>query len=402
MTEDLSREFLTYFTFENDKCICEIEKVADNKTNRLVENLVVKKVKEKDIPVAYFYGEGLKLSDIKDKSKNNILGEFLGIKKDDLYTYKSFFEKYGFLFTLDDDDFYSIDIDKVNDLKNNLLAFVFLMNNQFDNYLFYKVNSVQELLDATLYLIFKDESEFIIGDKEVFTIKKSKVKTVIDGANSHNESSHNIKQKIVNGQKIEYFEIKDLLSKNGINEIDVETYNDIKLGNFPQWFKNLCRVYKNKRQLLDDPKYNIVVDFLFHFSTEYLTFSQSDISLEGTFEDNLYEDITKDRKLLKALMEVSKILLEDEFETNLSSVTPKFNINDMKPDWKLPSLYTALYFSLFYMNSKENELRKCKNDNCKEFFQVSRTNSRKIYCSLVCCNAVAQRNYQKKQLQKKK
>lgn len=402
MTEILSRVFLAYFTFDNNKCICEIEKVADNKTNRLVENLVVKKIKEKVIPMAYFYGEGLKLSDVTDKSKNNILGEFLGIKKDDLYTYKSFFEKYGFLFTLENSGFYSIDIDKVNDLKNNLLAFVFLMNNQFDNYLFYKESNIQELLDATLYLIFKDESNFKIGDEEVFTLKKSKVKTVIDGANSHNESSYNKKQKKVDGQIIEYYEIEDSLSIGDKIEIDVKTYNDLTNGDGPQWFKNLCRVYKNKKQLLGDPKYNVVVDFLFHFSTEYIIFSKSDISLEGIFEDNIYEDIRKDSKLLKALMEVSKILLEDEFEINLSSVTPKFNIDDMKPDWKLPSLYTALYFSLFYMNSRENKLRKCDNDNCGQFFQVSNTNSKKKYCSITCCNAVAQRNYQIKQLQKNK
>lgn len=396
------REFLTHFTFDNQKCICEVERVVDDRTNKLVENLAIKKVDNKTIPMAYFYGEGLKISTIKNKSKNNILGEFLGIKKDDLTAYKSFFEKYGFLFYLENEHFTRIPIDKIDDLKNNLLAFVFLLNNQFEDSLDYKENNIKELLDATLYLIFKNESSLEIFDSTISKIEKNEIFKIIESSSFHNECAYNIKHKEVDGQTIEYFEIKDSLASNGINEIDIMEYNELLNSVEGHWFGNLCRVYKNKSQLISNAKYNLVVDFLFHFVIDYSIFSPLDISLDGTFDDRLYSEFKKNSKLLKALIEISKVILEDEFRNNLSNVTPTFNVKDMMPDWKLPSLYTALYFSLFYMNSKEENLRKCANPNCGQFFQVAKTNSIKKYCSILCTNSVSQRKYQRKQAQKKK
>lgn len=398
----MSREFLTHFTFDNNKCICEIEKVADNRTNSLIENLAIKKVDNKTIPMAYFYGEGLKISNLDSKAKNNILGEFLGIKKDDLHSYKSFFEKYGFLFNLTNTNYNRVSINKIEDLKKNLLAFVFLLNNQLDSYLYYKDKNVQELLDSVFYLLFKNESKLEIDAKEIFTIRKNKIIEIIENSSFHNETSHNKKQKTVNGQIIEYFEIKDSLLSSGVNEIDVEEFDHLLNGNSPQWFINLCRVYKNKKQLIKNSKYHLVIDFLFHFTSEYCMFSKSDISLYGTFPDELYTELKKDSKLLKALIKISKLILEDEFKNNLANVTPTFNVYDMMPDWQLPSLYSALYFSLFYMNNKEDGLRQCANVSCGQYFQVSKTNSIKKYCSILCTNSVSQRRYQRKQAQKKK
>ena len=145
-----------------------------------------------------------------------------------------------------------------------------------------------------------------------------------------------------------------------------------------------------------------MIDFLFHFATNHSMFSPIDISLDGFFHDNLYKDLKNDSNLVIALMEVSKIILEDEFNNNLAKVTPTFNVLDMKPDWKLPSLYSALYFSLFYINNKEDSFRICANKNCGQLFQVPKTNSKKINCSIACTNAVSQRNYQRKQILKKK
>lgn len=398
----MSREFLTHFTFDNYKCNCAIEKVADDNSGALIKRLAIKKVVSKRIPMAYFYGDGLKIIDSDTKSKNNILGEFLGIKKDDLNSYKSFFEKYGFLFDLENEKFNTIPIDKIHELKSNLLAFVFLINNQLDSYSYYRENNVKELLDATLYLLFKKEFDLVIAGITVFRVKKNEVMKIIENANFHDELSHNRKPKKVDGQIIEYFDIEDSLMDGGLNIIDVETFNGLLKKDYPQWFTSLCRVYKNKNQFFEDKKYHIIVDFLYHFATNLYVFSKYDISLDGSFQDDIYANLMTNTNLLNALIKVSKIILEDEFKANLSQVTPIFNVTDMKPDWRLPSLYTALYFSLFYMNSKEDSIRKCANRNCNEFFQVSKTNSKKKYCSILCCNSVSQRNYQQKQILKKK
>lgn len=398
----MSREFLSYFTFDNKKCICEIEKIADNNKNCLIDKLAIKKIENEQIPMAYFYGEGLKLANKENTSKNNILGEFLGIKKDDLKTYKSFFEKYGFLFNIENCHFNTITVSEINGLKDNLLAFVYLLNNQFDNYLYYKQDNIKKLLDAILYLLFRNDYELTMDEKTVFNLEKNKIMKIIDNARFHNESSYNKKQKIVDGQIIEYFEIKDCLLDNCYNDINVEDFNNYIDGDYPQWFINLCRVYKNKNQLIENSKYHIIIDFLFHLTTEHSMFLPNNISLDGTFKEELYNEINKDSKLLKALIKISKLILEYEFRNNLSKVTPTFNVEEMKPDWKLPSLYSALYFSLFYMNSKEENLRKCANPNCGQYFQVSKTNSIKKYCSILCTNSVSQRKYQKKQALKKK
>ena len=279
---------------------------------------------------------------------------------------------------------------------------MYLLNNQFDSYLYYTQDNIKKLLDATLYILFRNDYELTMDEKTVFNLEKNKIMKIIDNARFHNESSYNKKNKIVDGQILEYFEIKDCLLDNCYNDINVEDFNEYIDGDYPQWFINLCRVYKNKNQLIENSKYHIIIDFLFHLTTEHSMFLPNNISLDGTFKEELYNEIKKDSKLLKALIKISKLILEYEFRNNLSKVTPTFNVEEMKPDWKLPSLYSALYFSLFYMNSKEENLRKCANPNCGQYFQVSKTNSIKKYCSILCTNSVSQRKYQRKQALKKK
>lgn len=398
----MTREFLTYFTFDNHKCLCEIERIADNKTDSLTKRLAIKCLKDITIPMAYYYGEGLKISNVRKSKKNNILGEFLGIKKDDLYAYKSFFEKYGFLFDLKNESYYTFSIEEINSLKNNLMAFVLLLKNQFSEHEFKNKVNIQELLDSSLYLIFKKAITIKFSDEIIFVSNESKTKHYINSIHYHKDDKYNVKYKKIDGQTIEYFSIYDSLSDNEINEITLDDYSDLTSEKNPQWFINLCRAYKNKNTIINEQKYYIVVDFLFNFVKNYSMFLPSDISLTQTFDDDLYRDLKTDKKMLNALINVSKVLLEDEFNFNLYNVVPTFNVVDMLPDWKLPSLYSSLYFSLFYLNNKEVGLRKCGNINCNQFFQVTKSNSKKKYCSIECCNAVGQRNYQNRKRQKKK
>lgn len=200
-----------------------------------------------------------------------------------------------------------------------------------------------------------------------------------------------------NRQRIEYFEIYDSVYKK-IIKFDKEKYIEIlENQSLHNWHRNLLRVYKNKNQLISDSKWHILADFLFHLVYDYVIFEENNITLNRIFENSLYEDLKRDKEMFDALIYSSKLLLSEEFENNLKSVHPIYNVVDMKPDWKLPSLFSTMYFSLFYLDSSQVGLRKCANPNCNQYFEVSKTNSIKKYCdSFTCGNAVNQRRYQQK------
>lgn len=393
----MERDFLTQFTFNNTSCICEIERVIDDTNDSLVERLALKKGVNETIKMGYVYGSGLKvLGDRIKRDKNNVLGEFLGIKKDDYESYKSYFEKYGFLFKLKGEEYWSVNTDDLFYLQQSLLAFIQLMNNQYDADLKKQIN-VQELLDASLYLIFREQNSICINNETFLEINSNYLIEIINNAAEHQDATQGLKFEDRTGQKIPYFEIDD--SVYGVKQkIDQEYYiNIIEHNHLPHWCKNVLRIYKNKQQIIHNKKWHIVLDFLYHFIFELTPFRKEDIALDGTFEDEVYEKLQNDECLLDALIETSKLLLSEEFKNNLATVNPIYNIEDMKPDWNLPSLFSAMYFSLFYLDSSQVGLRKCANSSCQQYFEVSKTNSRKKYCdSYTCGNTVNQRNYQKK------
>ena len=393
----LEREFLTQFTFENSKCTCEIESVIDDDTGNLIKRIAIKKLQDQPIKMGYVYGSGLKvLSDRHKKEKNNVLGEFLGIKKDDFESYKSYFEKYGFLFNTNINNYVSINTEDIFYLQETLLAFVQLMNNQCD-YISNKTINSQELLDACLFLLFRKPKKFIINDNTVLETQKNCLMEIIDNSIEHQDTTDGLKYKNQNGQQIAYFEIFDSVY-NEITTLDQEKYTKIKEStNLPNWCKKLLRVYKNKKQLIKDSKWHKVTDFLYHLVFDFVVFDENNITLNGIFENDLYEDLKQNEKLFDALIYSSKLLLSDEFHNNLISVHPVYNVTTMKPDWKLPSLFSAMYFSLFYLDSSQVGLRKCANPTCNQYFEVSKTNSIKKYCdSFTCGNTVNQRRYQQK------
>ena len=96
------------------------------------------------------------------------------------------------------------------------------------------------------------------------------------------------------------------------------------------------------------------------------------------------------------LLKISKYLIERELNYHLAEIRPVYNVETMQPNWKLPSLLSAMYLSLFYLDSRQGSYRACQNMNCGQFFLVSKTNSIKKYCCTDCTNAVSQRKYRKK------
>ena len=67
----------------------------------------------------------------------------------------------------------------------------------------------------------------------------------------------------------------------------------------------------------------------------------------------------------------------------------------MTPSWEIDDLLSALYFSIFYLNSELELYRQCANPRCSKWFLVRTTTTKKKYCSQECFNRVTQDKYRK-------
>lgn len=395
------REYLTYFNHENTACFCSIENIINPDSDELVERLVIKKDPSKSLKMSYVFGEGLRLVGENLPSKNNVLGEFLGIKKNDLHEYKSFFEKYGFLFQLNDINAYaSVNINEIEKIKVSLQAFINLINNQPMDTQAAVHNRMEvdykSLLDATLFLLFSENSRITLNDAQIYETPENNFLNTLKNIAPHNEINYNSSWETVNGQQIEVFYINDSLSESGTYRMEKSHLQTLLSDpHLPDICKKIIRSFKNKNQIYNDED-GYLIDFLFHFITQHSTFEIDNLNIEGTFDSDVYEDFKTNETLINSLIKISRRLIGTIFESYLVDVHPTYNYEDMKPDWKLPSLYSALYYSLFYLDPKEIGYRMCANTYCNEFFEVSRTNKRKIYCSTSCNNAASQRRYQRR------
>src|SRR5699024_4227301 len=153
MTKDA---FMSAFTFESFKCEVSFNGIVDPYTGDKTKELVLRNNNEK-FRAAYLYGEDLK--EISSE-KNNILGEFIGIDKNDLNSMMSFFKKYGFLLPLNSyEQFVTFQIDDVDYIKDNLEALINIFNAQDTDNINYK-----SLLDSVLFLLLNEKRDITIED----------------------------------------------------------------------------------------------------------------------------------------------------------------------------------------------------------------------------------------------
>lgn len=381
----IEKSFLGEFTFDNPSVECYEECIIDEKSGKVIKKLAVKTINNKKIRMGYFPREGLKSIESKHR-KNNPLGEFLGIKKDDINEMKSFFEKYGYLYPISGSLFEKCNYSDVFIIQDRLLAFIKLINNQSD------INSdIIELLDATLFLLFsnpKIENEhlkkYVKKDVRIFDI----LNTVIQ----LNQSNKYFDFKDEGGQKIGYYTKYSNVLEEMIS-LPVELIQSIEQDKFtPGWCKNILKLYYCIDNLDTDLFSKQIVEFLFGLIYLIEPFSYETISLNDNFIKEKYDIIKENDCFIKTLLNISKQLIISEFETALSFVKPTYDVVNMKPDWKLPSLISALYFSIYYRNSKNVMYRKCENINCNQYFEVSSTNSMKKHCSSGCCENKNARN----------
>ena len=395
MTKDA---FMSAFTFESFKCEVSFNEIVDTYTGDKTKELVLRNNSEK-FRAAYLYGEGLKeIGRGKSGEKNNILGEFIGIEKNDLNSMMSFFKKYGFLFPLNNyEQFVTFQIKDVNYIKDNLEALINIFSAQDTDNIDYRT-----LLDSVLFLLLQKEKVIKINDN---TCYKSSNKDLLHNINNANkirfdDNSNTIQIPRDDGGTVPAFEVKDYLLGEGINVVIIEEYENLMQDDeySLSFLKQIVKAYVSKKTTIFSEDECLIIDFLYHFSRRISIIIPEDISLNTLFQEVVYETFTKRENddLKQALLKISKYLIEKELNHFLSEIKPKYDADTMRPNWKLPSLFSAMYLSLFYLDSNQAMYRVCQNINCNQLFLVSKTNQVKKYCCVYCTNAVSQRRYRQK------
>lgn len=130
--------------------------------------------------------------------------------------------------------------------------------------------------------------------------------------------------------------------------------------------------------------------------TEIGAFGEVVFSRELT-EDDISE-ICPDREYV---LKLGKAFLSDYFNNELMWVHPQMTIanGQFLPNLQITSLLQAMYLELFFKITPYTNLRKCANPTCTAFFEVSRDNSKRIYCSTRCAQLMAKRKQRERERQ---
>ena len=393
-----SDTFKSAFIYEGYKCLVKPTEVVDLNTGYINKKIVIKNNDSANFRAAYIYGEGLKeIKKHKGSAKNNILGEFLGIEKNDINSIMSFFEKYGFLFNLNCyEQYVTFDLEDIMYLKDNLEALINLLNAQGVQHINYK-----KFLDSVLFLLLKEDREIKINDQLVYqSVDNYFLHNIKNATKTNLNTMGNIVhlEKDDGGKDIAH-RCNDSILTDGyydiiINEYDAFLEDDSTHTQFP---KQILKSYVIKKSLFKEEE-ELAIEFLFHFMKEISVIDLNLLSIDMPFEEEVYSkiDSVENKFLLNALIIISKYLIERELNYHLAEIRPVYNVETMQPNWQVPSLLSAMYLSLFYLDSRQASYRACQNMNCRQFFLVSKTNSIKKYCCTDCTNAVSQRTYRSK------
>ena len=322
----------------------------------------------------------------------NILNELLQIRTGNTDDLISFFKDNGFFFKISQNTYEAVDIEKVWSVINRLKATVFLMSE-----IELPRPDYEKILHLAMFLLLEPQVSISLSNtSKPFVTHKHSAIAELEKASSLPE---------IDGRKEafqkESFTIKDSIM--GSYELNIDEYTDVILGKLDAHreagyldsrYHDLVYLYRNGTNLSKAKR--LIIDFLFHFMHSVGVVSK--ITYEGGIE---YYSSTPSLEafndpLRKALINVTKIILNEEINSNLVGIIPRYDVQQMKPMWKVSNLLSALYFSVFYLHPETEIYRKCANPSCNNRFLVKTTNGRKIYCCSSCRNATAQRNHRKK------
>lgn len=346
---------------------------------------------DKPLLFSYIAKRGLaRIAKNGTSEEDNILGSLIALpdkKESNLF---GFFQRNGFLFPINSANYESVDATVLYELICRIKATVELMtiaNEIKKNY--------QKILHLTLYLMLS---------KPVY-VKTDSLSVPYETCHHHfvdilakadsMQLSWERRQEEFN--KDTYTVADTIISPS--YEFDINEYNDIVSGTSLSGTVSCTPLYKKIVRLYccydGTPMERKIIDFLFHLNHDIgqvLTYDmQNGLTFKGA------ADFSNPIDSMKAgLLEIAWFVLGEEINANLGGIHPEYNVQTMAPSWKIDSLLSAVYFSIFYLKPDLELYRPCANPRCGRYFLVRTTSTRTMYCSDECRNRVMQDRYRKR------
>lgn len=443
------------FVFFNPSCECKYDTITKNDFYHTTTTLCLQrshtdKVLFDKVLFAFKASDGLVTIDpstgtVKD---NNLLSELLDIKDNDIEALKTFFEKYGFFFYISQNKMESYDTETIFSLHRRLKYLVELMSLIqepepeyrrifslicwliFSNRIYIEtVDSKQPIYYSCLHPLFSylqednryrryrrpnqademdDSLDFLFGDDNYScnnTPDYSNSEFMRNNTMYCDDETSIWTEETISPEEFSY-PINDYIYP--LKSIDSSEAEERSYDLDPSFFTNserdpIINYYKLQSLYCTDAilsyRDRYMIQYFFH--TEYtlgqiaLLNNDGSTSFFSNDDENQFREHLDDN-LKKATLQVAKYVIKEELDYNLSAVTPSYDIRQMAPSWRIPDLFTGLYFSLFYMNSSQELFRLCANPSCRKPFRVETTRRNKKYCCDACRNAVGQRRYRNK------
>ncbi len=384
----------TLHIFTSYKVLTLVEKKTDIINNEIQEQLSVKNSDEK---LSFFLNseQGLSLdTGRKILKKNNVVGEFIKLEDYDLTALKNFIEKYGYFFKLSSSEQYkNVDLKDIYRLKNrfkSLIHLLYALHNE-------ELRDYKEVLNAIYLLLFT----FQISNER--KAKQFNIINLLFHFPKYEEFTSSYDRVIVktnaDGFESSFYRIDDFAMEDEVFEIAIQDYHDFiaDSNNHHSLSRTLLKAFKNKH-LIKQKEDRMIIDFLFHMWVDFEVIYVKDMLFEDILNVQVYEDFNNkaSKKMKQLSLSIAKYLISKELNNALSGLVPSYDFEKLRPCWKIPNLYTALYFTIFNLDSSSSIIRKCDNVNCGEYFIVSKSNKKKRFCCEHCAKAVSQRNYSAK------
>lgn len=384
----------TLHIFTSYKVLTLVEKKTDIINNEIQEQLSVKNSDEK---LSFFLNseQGLSLdTGRKILKKNNVVGEFIKLEDYDLTALKNFIEKYGYFFKLSSSEQYkNVELKDIYRLKNrfkSLIHLLYALHNE-------ELRDYKDVLNAIYLLLFT----FQISNER--KAKQFNIINLLFHFPKYEEFTSSYDRVIVktnaDGFESSFYRIDDFAMEDEVFEIAIQDYHDFiaDSNNHHSLSRTLLKAFKNKH-LIKQKEDRMIIDFLFHMWVDFEVIYVKDMLFEDILNAQVYEDFNNkaSKKMKQLSLNIAKYLISKELNNALSGLVPSYDFEKLRPCWKIPNLYTALYFTIFNLDSSSSIIRKCDNVNCGEYFIVSKSNKKKRFCCEHCAKAVSQRNYSAK------
>lgn len=360
------------FIFTNYSCSCFEDTVHQSPNESPIYTYKIYSDTSKPIKLAYAAKRGLvRIAKNGTIECENLLGIFIGLANAKRNKIEKFFAENGFIFPLPADEFEAIPYEKIMLLINRLKITVELLSELGKIHTDYF-----KLLELICNLIFYQPFSF--QTKNMESAYTSCLHSFLDLLEKGNNMTESIQRRNEISREEEVFEIEDCTQTTPY-EFSIEEYNTIKdkYSSYPPDYQSIVTLFVNYNVKQEE---RCAIDVLFHYFHDY----QSGNAV-GELSDKMIENIRK----------FAKMVIGEEINHNLKGITPMYKIETMEPSWRVDSLLSAMYLSLFYLKPDMQLYRPCANPRCNNYFLVKTTSSRNKYCCRKCADNVTQTRYRK-------